>query len=132
MITKVNILSIDKNDVIKVKELGSDVYSFFVNISTNPTQEWNNYFKMEWQKQQNLLMPQVLQGSAKIQIMLRLEEEPQVYIDELIKVISKCNDFVWQCNVQKAQRISEKRNKESNYQEDIELLKEKIEKMSLT
>lgn len=132
MIKRVNILSIDKNQIVKLNETGSDVYGFFVNISINPSQEWKGCFRNEWEKQQNnLLMPEVLANSARIQILFKLGEELQTYINQLITVVNNCNDFVWQCDIQKAKRIAEIRKKEADKLLNVATLKEELKAVIL-
>ena len=132
MIKRVNILRIDKNQIVKINEVGPDVYSFFVNLSVNPSQEWKGCFRNEWEKQQNnLMMPEVLSTSASIQILFKLGENLQTYINELITVVDKCNDFVWQCDVDKAKRLAEMRKKETDKLLNIAALKEELKAVTL-
>ncbi|QNU66686.1 hypothetical protein EHE19_017865 [Ruminiclostridium herbifermentans] len=132
MIKRVDILSIDKNQIVKLNEKGPDVYSFYVNLSVNPSPEWKNCFRNEWEKQQNnLMIPEVLSTSARIQILFKLGEKLQTYINELIIVVDKCNDFVWQCDVEKAKRIAEMKKKEADKLKNIEDLKKELQAVTL-
>lgn len=125
MMGRVNVLSIDRDYIIKLNDVGE--YGFFVNISINPSQEWKACFKSKWEEQHNnLLMPEVIANSAKIQIRFNLGESLQTYISELLNVIVKCNDIIWQYDVEKARRIAEMRERESDKQLNIEAIKKEL------
>jgi hypothetical protein len=126
MLKKVNILSVDKDKIIKVTEAGLEVYSFFVKISENPSPEWNVRFKEAWEKRNRSRMSDVLAISGRIPIRFNFGEDLQTCVNELLEVVDECNEFVEQCHIEQIKREEERNKKEIEELEKIRVLKKQL------